>query len=289
MVLDLLLGALLVFSALASMQSKDLLKSGIFFLTFGMISGLVWVRLSAPDIAMVEVVLGAGITSVLIFKLMRSASTSTVKVSTFRRLWAGAISSAVFLWMIGYTLGVPVEERVSTLVFENLYRSGVESAVTAVLLNFRGYDTLLEVGVITLAIFGVLMFGMKGRDYEWHDPMVKSLSRMFFPLIAFFSLYLTYLGAFSVGGAFQGGSLLAGGLVLLALSGQSINLPETYFKPLLLFSLAVFTIVGLLYALVGYGFLTFPIELATASIILIELSIWLSTALLLYTAYRGRL
>lgn len=286
---DLLLGALLLFSAIACMHSKDMLKSGIFFLTFGMISGLVWVRLSAPDIAMVEVVLGAGITSVLIFKLIRSAGAGMVRVSTFRKIWAGIFSAVVFLWMLPYALNVPVEDRVSTLVFENLHRSGVESAVTAVLLNFRGYDTLLEVGVITLATFGVLTVGAKTKDYSWKDPMVQSLSRLFFPLIAFFSLYLTYLGAFSVGGAFQGGSLLAGGLVLLALSGQPVSFSGRYVMVALLFSLAFFTAVGLLYALAGSGFLTFPPQLATASIILIELSVWLSTALLLYTAYRGRL
>ncbi|MFN3264176.1 MAG: hypothetical protein ACK42C_04685, partial [Aquificaceae bacterium] len=80
----------------------------------------------------------------------------------------------------------------------------------------------------------------------------------------------------------------AGGLVLLALSGQAINFGRIS-GLLLLLSLVIFLGIGTLYAITGNGFLTFPIDLATPSIILIELSIWLSTAVLLYTAYRGRL
>ncbi|RME11706.1 MAG: DUF4040 domain-containing protein [Aquificota bacterium] len=286
--LDLLLGTLLLLSALASMHSRDTLRSGVFFLSFGLISGLVWVRLSAPDVAMVEIILGAGITGVLVFRLMKGVNVKSVRVPAYRKLWAGVVSFLFFLWMLPYIRNIPVEVRVSALVSENLPLSGVESPVTAVLLNFRGYDTLLEVGVITLATFGVLAIGTRREVYLWKDPILQSVSKHFFPLVAFFSLYITYLGALSVGGAFQGGALLAGGLVLLALSGQAINFGRIS-GLLLLLSLVIFLGVGTLYAITGNGFLTFPIDLATPSIILIELSIWLSTAVLLYTAYRGRL
>ena len=41
-------------------------------------------------------------------------------------------------------------------VAAHMAESGVEHPVTAVLLNFRGYDTLLEVAVLLLALLGVL-------------------------------------------------------------------------------------------------------------------------------------
>lgn len=289
MVLDLLLGLFLLLSAFASMHSKNILKSGVFFLSFGLISGLVWIRLSAPDVAMVEIILGGGITGVLIFKLMRGVRIRSDKVPVYRKFWAGVLCLLLLLWMLPYIGNIPNGVRVSALVFENLPASGVESPVTAVLLNFRGYDTLLEVGVITLATFGVLSLGVRREVYFWKDPILQSVSRLFFPLLAFFSIYITYLGAFSVGGAFQGGALLAGGLVFLALSGQPINTGKKFGLLSLILSLALFLSIGTLYAVIGYGFLRYPTQLATPSIILIELSIWLSTALLLYTAYRGRL
>ena len=40
--------------------------------------------------------------------------------------------------------------------------SGVEHPVTAVLLNFRGYDTLLEVAVLLLALLG--MWAARGTE-----------------------------------------------------------------------------------------------------------------------------
>lgn len=159
--LDLFLGLLLLTSALASLHSKSLMKSGIFFLIFGFLSGLVWVRLGAFDVALVEIILGSAITGFLIFKLVKGFEQKNPKVSTFTRLWALLVSFLSFLFMLFYLPTIERQDRVGSLVFENLHKSGVESAVNAVLLNFRGYDTLLEVGVITLAIFGLLALGLE--------------------------------------------------------------------------------------------------------------------------------
>ncbi len=287
--LDIIIGLLMLLSAFASLHSKDLLKSGVFFVVFGFMSGLLWIRLSAPDIAMVEIILGSAITSILIFKLSRGVRDIAIKPKLWRRLWAGAGSLMLFVFLTFYLFTVREEERVGGLVFEKLSLSGVESPVTAVLLNFRGYDTLLEVGVITLAVIGILALEPKRKIYEWNDIVVWRFSKIFLPIIALFSLYITYLGAFSVGGAFQGGSLLAGGLAFLSLSGQKLPIRENPTLFLAMLSLAVFVAFAFVYALVGHGFLTYPLELSTLSIMLIEISICISTGMLLYIAIRGRL
>ncbi|MFN3870718.1 MAG: hydrogenase subunit MbhD domain-containing protein [Aquificaceae bacterium] len=287
--LDLALGLMLLISALVSLHSKDLMKSGVFFLIFGFLSGLIWVRLEAFDVALVEIILGSAITGLLIFKLVKGSRERGLKAFTFTKAWAVLVSLLFFLFMLSYLPTIEKQDRVGSLVYENLYKSGVESAVNAVLLNFRGYDTLLEVGVITLAIFGLLALGLKREAHHWDNPLLKSFSRLLLPFIAFFSLYITYLGTFSVGGAFQGGALLAGGLVFFALAKQNLPIKESLILLFMVTGLGVFSLVGLIYALLGYGFLTYPLELSTFSLIIIELSIWISTAFLLYTAYRGRL
>ncbi|MFN3598248.1 MAG: hydrogenase subunit MbhD domain-containing protein [Aquificaceae bacterium] len=287
--LDFALGIMLLISALVSLHSKDLMKSGVFFLIFGFLSGLIWVRLEAFDVALVEIILGSAITGFLIFKLVKGSSRGVLRVFTFTKAWAGLVSLLFFLFMLFYLPTIERQDRVGRLVYENLHKSGVESAVNAVLLNFRGYDTLLEVGVITLAIFGLLALEIKREAYHWDNPILQSFSKLLLPFIVFFSLYITYLGTFSVGGAFQGGALLAGGLVFFALGKQSLPLKEFLILLFMVGGLGFFSLVGLFYALLGYGFLTYPLELSTPTLIFIELSIWISTAFLLYTAYKGRL
>ncbi|HAV40563.1 MAG TPA: hypothetical protein DCX31_05825 [Aquificaceae bacterium] len=287
--LDLALGLMLFISALLSLHSKDTMKSGVFFIIFGFLSGLIWVRLEAPDVALVEIILGSAITGLLIFKLVKGSKQKDLKAFTFTRLWAGFISFLILIFMLFHLTTIERQDRIASLVFENLHKSGVDSAVNAVLLNFRGYDTLLEVGVITLAIFGLLSLGLKREAYYWDNPLLKGFSRLLLPFIVFFSLYITYLGTFSVGGAFQGGALLAGGLVLFALAGQVLPLKASIIYIFMMAGLGVFSLIGLLYALLGYGFLTYPLEFSTISIMIIELSIWISTAFLLYTAYSGKL
>ena len=71
--LDLALGLMLFISALLSLHSKDTMKSGVFFIIFGFLSGLIWVRLEAPDVALVEIILGSAITGLLIFKLVKGS------------------------------------------------------------------------------------------------------------------------------------------------------------------------------------------------------------------------
>lgn len=57
LVLPLLAGAVLVV--------HDLFRAVVLFIVFGLLLSLVWVRLQAPDIALAEAAIGAGLTGVL--------------------------------------------------------------------------------------------------------------------------------------------------------------------------------------------------------------------------------
>jgi len=99
--------------------------------------------------------------------------------------------------------------------------SGVENPVTAVLLNYRGYDTLLEVAVLLLAIVGVWsLAGVNVGALERKPPaLLAMLVRVVLPVLVVAAGYLLWIGAFAPGGAFQGGSLIGGGIVLGVLGG----------------------------------------------------------------------
>ena len=68
----------------------------------------------------------------------------------------GLLLTLVWAWLgvgLQISLGDPAEGSIGLAgrVAEALPRSGVASPITAVLLNFRAYDTFLEVGVLLAA------------------------------------------------------------------------------------------------------------------------------------------
>jgi multisubunit Na+/H+ antiporter MnhB subunit len=139
-----------------------------------------------------------------------------------RRVGIGILSIALFAGLSWAVLSLPVKP--TGLTAESLAKlpeSGVTNPVTAVLLNYRGYDTLLEVGVLLLAIIGVWSL----RRGEWpagdlqDRPLLMSLLHVLMPVLVLAAGYLLWIGAFAPGGAFQGGALLGGALVLGMLGG----------------------------------------------------------------------
>ena len=109
-------------------------------------------------------------------------------------------------------------------VTANMAISGVDHPVTAVLLNFRGYDTLLEIGVLLLALIVVLAVAPREAAAAplvaaAADPVLQTLARIAVPLMLLAAVYLLWAGAYQTGGAFQAGAVLAAAAVLLHLAG----------------------------------------------------------------------
>lgn len=63
---DLLLAASLLWSAWRALATPDILRGIILFIVFGLLLTLAWARLSAPDIALAEAAIGAGLTGALL-------------------------------------------------------------------------------------------------------------------------------------------------------------------------------------------------------------------------------
>ncbi|HEY9189872.1 MAG TPA: DUF4040 domain-containing protein [Sulfurovum sp.] len=64
--IDALLLFLLVLLSFQIITVRDLFSVSLYFIVFGMILALVWIRLGAFDLALAEVALGAGITGALL-------------------------------------------------------------------------------------------------------------------------------------------------------------------------------------------------------------------------------
>lgn len=64
--IDTLLLFLLVWLSFKIATIRDIFRVSVYFIVFGMILALVWIRLGAFDLALAEVALGAGITGALL-------------------------------------------------------------------------------------------------------------------------------------------------------------------------------------------------------------------------------
>ncbi|MDD2741954.1 MAG: DUF4040 domain-containing protein [Rhodocyclaceae bacterium] len=69
---DLLLAALLLLSAWQAMRTPHLGRALLAFVVFGLLMALAWARLDAPDIALAEAAVGAGLSGVLLFDAWRA-------------------------------------------------------------------------------------------------------------------------------------------------------------------------------------------------------------------------
>lgn len=107
------------------------------------------------------------------------------------------------------------------LVAQGLPQSGVRHPVTAVLLNFRAWDTLLELAVLLLAALAARSLAPAPGTPpapESRDPILVAFFRALAPPGIVIAAAVLWVGARAPGGAFQAGSLLGAIAVLASLT-----------------------------------------------------------------------
>lgn len=177
-----------------------------------------------------------------------------------------AVAVAVLLELPAPGLGPEVRARMAD--------SGVASEVTAVLLNFRALDTLLEVVVLVAAAVGALLLAPVGPHLAAGPapaPLLAWLGPRLLPLAVVLGIYLWWAGSAHSGGAFQAGAVFAGALLLRALAGQRIAAAERLpVRLLLLAGPLCFLAVAAAATVAGGPLLRYPDGWAGALIVTIE-------------------
>jgi multisubunit Na+/H+ antiporter MnhB subunit len=294
-VVDLLLAMLLLALAWAATTTRDMKRAVVLFIVFGLLLALVWARLKAPDLALAEAAIGAGIAGVLLLAALRreppaeTAASDPPRVAVWLLNVLTLVVAVALGWALLHILGGGEQARLGETVRARIGDSGVSNPVTAVLLNFRAYDTLLELAVILTAVLGILALGPAARGYRRSGPVLQLLTRWLVPLLILMSGYLLWVGAHAPGGAFQAGATLAAAAVLLHLAGHDrAGLPgATVMRGLLVAGVGVFVGVGLLVTAGGMAVLQYPPAWAGALILLIETAATLMIAGALALAYLG--
>jgi multisubunit Na+/H+ antiporter MnhB subunit len=212
--------------------------------------------------------------------------------SMFGRLAAGGCAAVLFAALAAAVLLLPEpQSSLPRLVREALPSSGVQNPVTAVLLNFRGYDTLLEVAVLLVAAAaagGTAAASAAQTPFRPADTFLAAFFRFAAPLMVLVSGYVLWVGKHAPGGAFQAGSILAAAGVLAILADRvPFFTGARRCSLVLVLGLLTFIAVGLGAMGGGGNFLQYPPHRAGALILLIESAAALSIAMALVALFTG--
>jgi multicomponent Na+:H+ antiporter subunit B len=153
----------------------------------------------------------------------------------------------------------PLAESYVKLVPKEL---GAPNVITGILLTYRAFDTLGEVAVLFMVAAGAGMMLGASKQRGRRSPrkvsgparpsseIVQSGAQILVPLISIFAAYIIMNGHRSAGGGFQGGAVIASGVLLLVLA-------STRYRVNLEFLSMTESAAGVLFVLTGVAGLTF--------------------------------
>ncbi|MCK0209699.1 DUF4040 domain-containing protein [Starkeya koreensis] len=288
--LDAVLVATLLVLALFSLAARQARASAIGFMGFGLVLALVWVRLGAVDVALTEAAVGA-LTGLLLLGAT-SLATPAAQPSRPLRLALAGLCALVAGGLAFLVLEAPdPAPSLAAAAVEPLAALDLGNPVTAVLLAYRALDTLLETVVVVLALIGIWSLA---PDADWRgapmvpgadapSPPLRLLARLLPPVGLVVAVHILWIGADAPGGKFQAATLIAamGLLVLMAGLAPAPKLGNTRLRALVVGGPALFLALGLLGFLVPGSFLAWPEGLAKPVIVLIEVALTTSLAVLL--------
>lgn len=252
------------------------------FLSLGAVLSVVWLRLGSVDIALAEAALGGGLLSGILVWLAVAdpvaPAHSEEEQAPDSPQWLKGVTGVLGGAGIALVLGSVVlrAEQVtpswSAALADGMASTGVDHEITAVLLGFRAYDTLLESAVLLFAGVIALALCASGapapatkQPAEMVLPSghaVSSIPSIFYwfvrisaPVLLMLGLWILFAGSSDSGGAFQSGAVFAGLLILLKLAGIQLPVLTKLLVPMLVIGVIVFIIMAILGPLAGEAWL----------------------------------
>jgi len=155
---------MMVAIAVAVARHRNLFGVVVLFGAYSFLMATTLAALDAPDVAMTEAAVGAGISTVLMLGALHLVRTLEAKPLRGGLVPLVVVALTGLLVLYG-TLGLPafsdpqapMHRHVAPRYLEQgLAETGVPNIVTAVLASYRGYDTLGETTVVFTAGIGVI-------------------------------------------------------------------------------------------------------------------------------------
>lgn len=135
-----------------------------------------------------------------------------------------AAFGAIFVTLLlGYTPDAELNQTARYYAERTAADLGAANIVTAIVVTYRGLDTLGEVTVLFLAatIVGLVLARGAHTERRPRPPVGELLTtgtRFLVPLILLLGIYVFVNGHLTPGGGFQGGAIVASGVLLMLLA-----------------------------------------------------------------------
>ena len=241
----------------------------------GLVVALVFVKFSAPDLALTQLSVEV-VTIILLLLALYFLPATTPRESSVARRWrdasigllagggAGALAWAVLTRSSDNIAGYFIQNSVPG--------GGGHNVVNVILVDFRGFDTFGEITVLALAGLGI--FALLGKlrlsgptqdasgrtwDADTHPMILATFARLLLPLALLVSVFIFLRGHNLPGGGFIAGLITAVALIVQYLangvSWTHARLPERT-QPLIAAGLLIALLTGLGSWVFGRPFLT---------------------------------
>lgn len=179
-IINMALLTLLAVVTVAIVVQRSLLSVVILASIYSFLMASVMIVLDAVDVAMTEASVGAAVSTVLLLGALYLTKTRE-EVPRHGRVLPLLLSLAVGAMLVWGTLvlppfgtpDAPIHQHVAPrYINDGVTETGVPNIVTAVLADYRGFDTLGETTVIFIAGIGVMLLlgGLRRQDPEEGTP-----------------------------------------------------------------------------------------------------------------------
>ena len=138
---------------------------------------------------------------------------------------------------------------------------GAANLVTAVVVTYRGLDTLGEVTILFLSaaivafILKMAQKNTRSRSIQPVSEILQTGAKILIPAVFLLGVYVFVHGHLTPGGGFQGGAILASGFVLMLLARPDYSWNKTLLHTIESISGFAFVLVGILGIAYAGGFL----------------------------------
>jgi multicomponent K+:H+ antiporter subunit A len=237
----------------------------------GLAVSLTFVLLSAPDLALTQLLVEVATIALMMIVLHYLPQASPVEPGA--RKWRDvALAGAAGIGMTTVAHAVLTRPFASISPFylaKALPEGGGTNVVNVILVDFRGFDTLGEISVLGAA--GLLVFALLAgfevhRDHrevdmtgDWNPLLVRTVTRVVLPLAALVAVFLFLRGHNLPGGGFIAGLVFACAILVLRIGGGGrpiLDPARLPYQPWIAGGLLVAALAGSGAVLLGYPFLT---------------------------------